>query len=102
MFRYLKRLMDWSEYDWASVLSRIRKARQVWGRFGKLLQREGADPEVLANFYRAVVQALLLYGAETWVILEPMKKKLEGVHTGFLRQVTGKRQIGRGTGCGGR
>ena len=35
------------------------------------------------------MQAVLLFGADTWVLLEEMSKKLEGVHMGFLRQVTG-------------
>ena len=65
----------------------------MWGRLGELLQREGVDPAVSEKSYRAVVQAVLLFGAETWVLLEPMAQKLEGVHVGFLRKVTGKNQI---------
>ena len=49
--------------------------------------REGEDPRVSEMFYRAVVQAVLLLGAETWVLLAAMSRKLEGVHIGFLRQV---------------
>ena len=60
----------------------------MWGRIGKLLRREGADPSVSTKFYRAVVQVVLLFGAETWMLSAPMAKKLEGVHMGFLRQVT--------------
>ena len=44
------------------------------------------------------MQAVLLLGAETWVLLEAMSCKLEEVHMGFLRQVTGQkgnRQIDR-------
>ena len=40
--------------------------------------------------YRAVVQAILLYGLDTLVLLEPLEKKMDGIHTGFLRQITGK------------
>ena len=43
---------------------------------------------VSENFYRVVVQAVLLFGAETWVLTAAMLEKLEGVHVGFLRQVT--------------
>ena len=42
-------------------------------------------------FYRALVQAVLLFGYETWVISEAMEKKVEGIHMGFLRHITGKR-----------
>ena len=50
----------------------------------------GADPLVLAMFYWAVVQAVLIFGDETWFLLEAMSKNLEGVHVGFLKQMTGK------------
>ena len=44
-------------------------------------------------FYRAVVQADLLLGAETWVLLQAMYRKLEGIHMGFLKQITGHRSV---------
>ena len=69
------------------VLWNSRKARQVWDRHRNMLQREGAEPAVLEKCYRAVIQAVLLFGAETWVLLLPMAQRLEGVHVGLLRQV---------------
>ena len=57
---------------------------------GKLLRREGADPRVAEMFYRAVAQALLLLGSETWVVLAVMKINMEGTPTVFLRKITGK------------
>ena len=65
VFKYLGRLLDRSVDDWPEVLRNIRKARQVWGRLGKLLFREGGEPEVSEKFYRAVLQAVILFGAET-------------------------------------
>ena len=41
-------------------------------------------------FYRAGIQAVLIFGVGTWVLLAAMSKKMEGVHVGFLRQVTRK------------
>ena len=32
---------------------------------------------------------VLLFGDETWVMLAAMLNYVEGVHVGFLRQVTG-------------
>ena len=34
---------------------------------------------------------VLFFGLETWVLLASMERKLEGTHTGFLRQVMGKK-----------
>ena len=72
--------------------------RLVWGRLVTLLRREGAEPMVAEMFYRAVVQAILLYGLETWVLLAEMEKKIEGSHKGFLINIMGKRlwRIGGG------
>ena len=56
---------------------------------GELLRRERADPIVAAKFYRAVVQAVLLLGAETWVMTATMLQKMEGVRVGLLMQVEG-------------
>ena len=42
-FKYLGILIDRSEDDWTAVLRNIRKSRQVRGRIGKLLWREGSD-----------------------------------------------------------
>ena len=66
------------------------RTRSLWGRLGTLLRRGGLEPRVLEMFYRAVVQAILLYELETWVLLAAMEKKVEGVHTGFLQNITGK------------
>ena len=57
------------------------------GRLGKMLQRYGAEPSILMNFYRAVIQVVLFFGAETWVLSATMAQRLEGVHVGFLIQV---------------
>ena len=43
------------------------------------------------SFYRAVVQEIILYGTETWVLLASMKNRIEGTHTEFLQYITGKR-----------
>ena len=58
---------------------------QVWGRLGKLTRREGADQLVSEMFYKAVVQAVVLFGAKTWVLSAAMVKTMEGVRAGFLR-----------------
>ena len=88
-FNYLGRVLHRTDEEWPAVRWNIGRARQVWGSLGKLLSREGADPIVSANFYQALVQVVLLFGAETWVLTEMMLQKMEGVHVSFLRKVTG-------------
>ena len=40
-------------------------------------------------FYRAVIQAVLLFGSGSWVMLPEMNRMVEEKHTGFLRQIMG-------------
>ena len=35
----------------------------------RILSREGAEPRVSGFFFKAVVQAMLLFGLETWVVI---------------------------------
>ena len=65
------------------------RARSVWGRLGTLLRREGEEPKLLEMFYRLVSQTVLLLGYETWILSAPMERKVEGIHTSFLQQITG-------------
>ena len=39
---------------------------------------------MLEMFYRAVVQMVLLFRSELWVLSLAMDKTVEGVHTSFL------------------
>ena len=68
------------------------RARSVWGRLGTLIRQEGSKPRVSEIFYRVVVQAILLYGLETWVLSAEMAKRVDGTHTGFMRLITGMRE----------
>ena len=42
----------------------------------------------MEKFYCAVVQVVMLFGAEILVLLAPLAQRLEGVYVGFLKQVT--------------
>ena len=90
MFRYLGRPRDQTDDDWPAVRRNIMLGRSFWGRLRKLLRQEGTQPMVLAIFFSEVVQAILLYGLDMWVLLEIMERNVEGIHTGFLCQTTGK------------
>ena len=75
-FNYIGRILHRSEANWTAVLKNIQKARQVWGSLGKLLRWEDVDLIVLEKFYRTVVEEVLLFGAETWVMMTGMSQKL--------------------------
>ena len=73
------------------VIWNVNQDQRVWGRLGKFLRREGAEPKVAEMFYRVVTQTVLLFGSETWVLPAAMEMTLGGTHTGFMRKIMGKR-----------
>ena len=90
-FKYLGQNLDQTDDDWPSVRKNIMRARLVWGRLGTLMRREGAEPRVLEMFDRAVAQAILLFGSDTWVLSEAMDRKVDVTHTCFPQHITGTR-----------
>ena len=57
-----------------------------------MLQWEGANNRVSALLYRAVIQAVLLFGLESWALSGATMRAVEGTYVEFLRQITGKQE----------
>ena len=56
-----------------------------------MLQRERADSSVAEMFYRVLLQVVFLFFLESLFLSTEMERTVEGTHTKFLRQITGKR-----------
>ena len=80
VFKYLGRLVSMDDNDVQAVRSNLKKARKCWARISRVLRAENASPRVCGMFYKATVQAVLLYGSETWNLTPSAMKKLEGFH----------------------
>ena len=89
-FRYLGRILTATDNDWTEVAGNIKKARRSWGRLDWVLGREGADPKVSRNFYIAVTQQILIFGAETWVLTRNMESALDAFQGKVARKLTGR------------
>ena len=76
--------------DWIAVVGNFGKARKSWGWLSRVMGREGADPKVSGNFYKAVAQAVLIFGAETWVLTQRMERALDSFQYKVARKLTGK------------
>ena len=53
---------------------------------------------VLGNFFKAVVQPVLLFGAETWVLTPRMERALDSFQHGAARRLTRIQPRRRGDG----
>ena len=56
---------------------------------------EGATARISGSFFKAVVQQVLLFGAETWVVTPKMERALSGFLHGAARRLT-RRQAWKG------
>jgi hypothetical protein len=90
IFKYLGRLLSNNDDDWPAVHANLCKARKSWARISRILARDGATPRVSRMFYKAVVQSILLFGSETWVMTNPMLKALESFHRRVACRIAGK------------
>ena len=90
-FNYLGRLMLWNNSDWPAMYRNIKKARQQWGKIVRVLKQEGATVRAFGRFYTAIVQSVLLYGVETWTIMDSMLQILTGFHQRAARSIANKR-----------
>ena len=50
------------------------------------------------NFFNAVVQAVLLFGAKMWVLTPRMERALESFQHEAVRRITGRQPRRRGNG----
>jgi hypothetical protein len=87
-FKYLGRPLSSHGDDWAALRKNLDKARLRWALISRVLARERATPRVSAMFYKAAVQAVLLYSCETWSITSGMLAVLESFHHRVVRRLT--------------
>ena len=86
-FKYLGRILDDTDGDEHAACQQLAKARDRWGRVGRVLKSQGADPKTMGHFYQAIVQAVLLYGSESWTLSETMMRKLRSFHSRAARYI---------------
>jgi len=91
-FRYLGRIIDDEDDDNHAALRQLARASEKWGRIGRVLQSEGVSPRVMGYFYKAIVQAVLLYGSESWTVSETIIKQFRSFHARVARYLC-KRHI---------
>ena len=89
-FKYLGRVISAADGDWPAVVKNLARARNFWSRMSRILSREGSAPRVYSFFFKAVVQAVLLFGADTWVVAHHMGKGLRGFQNQVARRLTGR------------
>ena len=62
------------------------------------MRREGADPKVSGHIYKAVLKAVLLFGAKTWVLTPRMERALDSFQHRVAQRLVGRQLRRRGDG----
>ena len=76
-FKYLGRILNDNDNDLSAVEAQLTKARMTWGRIGKVInKRSGSNIKIMSIFYKVIVQSVLLYGSESWVLNEKARNKI--------------------------
>ena len=89
-FKYLGRIVSEDDDDTPAIEANIKKAKAKWAMFKRLLTRERCSRRIMGHFYKAIVQSILLYGAETWVITPKNMAKLRTFHRKAARYITNR------------
>jgi len=98
VFKYLGCLLAQDDDDIQVIRAQLRKARGTWAHVGQVLRAENVPPRVAAKFYKTVVQAVLLYGSETWVLSTAALASLEGFHIRAAYRMAVRHKPRRGPG----
>ncbi len=96
VFKYLGCLLAQDNDNAQAIQQQLQKARGVWARVGQVLRGENTAPRIAAKFYKAVVQALLLYGSEMWNLTNSALARLEGFHICAAYKMARKHRPKRG------
>ena len=89
-FKYLGRVLDEDEDDNHAAPWQLKQAKDKWGQLSAALKLQGADTRARGYFYKAVVQAVLLYGSESWTLTESTLKLFRSFHSRVARLLTGR------------
>ena len=76
--KYLVQILTASDDDWPAVVKNLRKEKKKWAQLTRILGWEGSNMRVLGTYPKAVVQAVLLFGSEMWVMTPRMRRALGG------------------------
>jgi hypothetical protein len=90
VFKYLGWLLAYDDNNTQAMQGNLKKARKSWGWVSRILRAENASPKVCGVFYIPIVQAVLLFGSETWKLSPLSLKSLEGFHIRAAYRMAGK------------
>ena len=89
-------MVTFNNSDCSSLYINLRKAQRQWGVVAEVLGNTGVLVKAQAMMCKAVVQELILYGSEIWVVTDAMTTVLGGFNHRISRRIVDmtKRRVG--------
>ena len=66
--------------NWGTLYCNFRKSQRKWVMLANVMGKTGVDIKARVMMYKAIVQAVLMYGIEIWMFTYATMKFLEGFH----------------------
>ena len=79
-FPYLGRNFTYNNSNWKALYRILKKSQSRWRMLAKVMGKMGAPINARSMMYTAVVQAVLMYVSEIWLMVDAMMTVLEGFH----------------------
>ena len=90
LFSYLGQVIIAGDNSWPEVVGNFSKACKSWARMTMVLGWEGADLRAYRFFFKAVVQAVLIFGLDVWVLTPRIERALVSFRCMITQRVTGR------------
>ena len=74
----------------------LRKASKSYTGTTRILGQEGTDPRISGLFFKAFVQAVLIFGSEMWVLTPCTERAMGSFKKRIAQRVTGRQPRQRG------
>ena len=91
VLKYLEWLITYDDADTQAMWSNVKKAQECWAWISHVPRAENTSARTYGMFYKATVQAVLLYGSEMWSLSLTTIKRLEGFHIRAAWRMSGLR-----------
>ena len=88
-FKYLGSVLNKDGSLGSEVEERVKQGRKVSGALKSVTRNRNVNVKVKKTLHDSVLMPTMLYGCETWTLLEGQKSRLRAVEMGYLRSACG-------------
>ena len=89
-FNYIGRIMLLDNSECKEVSGNLQKAWRKLGRFSRIIILGEEYTWTSWRFYVAVVQSVMMFGSETWVVMTCILRDIGSLHNGATCQISGR------------